>query len=87
MGQSLKYTEPTIWALRKNAVKDDVAEQQPGTLYEHLFGYDPIRVQAPANKLEGKIRRGSAENPALNIINPQTNFLVMEMASENSEEA
>lgn len=82
MGQSLKYTEPTIWALRKNAVKDEPVEQT-GSLYEHLFGYDPIKVQAPANKMEGKIRRGSAENPALNIINPATNFLVMEIVSED----
>ena len=88
MGQVFKTVEPTIWALRKNGVKQD-EEQDVGTLYEHLYGYDPIRVM-PLNRIAGdkkNIRKGSAENPELNIIAPQTNFIVMELASEDPSNA
>lgn len=82
MAQLLKSVEPTIWALRKNGrQKHDGAD---GTLYEHLYGYDPIRVLRPdaANGREEAIHKGSAENPNLNILNAETNFAVMELASE-----
>ncbi len=83
MAQLLKSVEPTIWALRKNAKKK---EDSISTLYEHLYGYDPIRVARPevADEPEQAIRKGSAENPNLNILNSGTNFMVMELASEDS---
>ena len=84
MAQLLKSVEPTIWALRKNTKKKD----DPATLYEHLYGYDPIRVARPdQDGQEEAIRKGSAENPNLNIINPVTNFMVMELASEDDQKA
>lgn len=87
MGQALKYTEPTIWALRKNAHLDEQrADGRPASLYEHIFGYEPIRVTPPPSQTEEEIRKGSAENPNLNIINPVTNFIVMELASEEAED-
>ncbi len=77
--------EPTIWALRRNvrATKQNNTPQTTptDTLYEHLFGYDPIRVMKDRERFED-IHKGSAENPQLNIINPVTNFTVMELASE-----
>lgn len=82
MGQLLKNVEPTIWALRKNSKAEENAIP---SLYEHLYGYDPIRVM-PVNKISDKkeaIRKGSAENPNLNILNPGTNFMVRELASED----
>lgn len=76
MGQSYKYTEPTIWALRKNArAEHEVAD----SLYGHLYGYDPIRVPSQETMQES-VRKGSAENPQLNIINSQTNFIVRALA-------
>ena len=83
MAQLLKSVEPTIWALRKNAKKK---EDGISTLYEHLYGYDPIRVivNPETDEPEQAIRKGSAENPHLNIINPETNFTVMELASEDT---
>ncbi len=75
MKQILHNMEPTIWALRKNGHKE---EEVQSSLYEHLFGYDPIKV----NGKEEAIRKGSAENPGLNIINPKTNFALVEIASD-----
>ena len=85
MAQLLKSVEPTIWALRKNTKKKD----DPSSLYEHLYGYDPIRVSRPemAEEQDETIRTGSAENPQLNILNPVTNFMVMELASEDEQKA
>lgn len=92
MGQSFKYTEPTIWALRKNAKEHDAASLPANdlNLYTHLFGYDPIRVAADtlgAETHDETIRRGSSENPTLNIINPTTNFMIKELASEDPSKA
>lgn len=90
-GLAIKSTQPTIWALRKNvrAHQDNNAPATSGdTLYEHLFGYDPIRLlggQSAAPALDAT--PVSAENPHLNIIHSQTNFLVMEMASEDPSNA
>lgn len=94
--QPIKPTQPTIWALRRNvrAVQDN--EPQPmvkdvsssGTLYEHLFGYDPIQVRSQTSAIENSHGSTvSAENPKLNIINPQTNFLVREMVSDDPSNA
>lgn len=89
MGQSFELiTEPTIWALRKNTRK---AGDAAPTLYEHLYGYDPIKVvrntvdATPED--EEAVRKGSAENPGLNIIAPSTNFTVMELASDEPSNA
>ena len=84
MAKLLKSVEPTIWALRKNAKKK---KDDPATLYEHLYGYDPIRVIIPQNEAEEAIHKGSAENPQLNILNPRTNFMVMELASDDTSKA
>lgn len=92
MYTSLKPTQPTIWALRRNVrVQDnqppsaDIPETpvSAGTLYEHLFGYDPIRVlgeHAAPKPMDAAV---TAENPKLNILNPQTGFLVREIASDD----
>ncbi len=50
----MKYTEPTIWALRKNGVVEQHRPDSEATLYEHLFGYDPIRVNPPVIRIEGE---------------------------------
>lgn len=90
IGQNIKQTQPTIWALRKNvrAHQDNEPPAASGTLYEHLFGYDPIRlmggqVAAPATDTAPV----SAENPNLNIIHSQTNFLVRELVSDDPSNA
>lgn len=80
MGQLLS-PEPTIWALRKNTRKEDEGRAESGTLYEHIFGYDPIRINN-ANGDNDAIQKGCSENPKLNLINPQTNFAVVEIASD-----
>ena len=78
--------EPTIWALRKNPRAQTVtASTDDPTLYEHLFGYDPIsllRRQSKADTADMDAGATSAENPNLNIINPETNYAVMELASD-----
>lgn len=93
MGQAFKYTEPTIWALRKGARHDgadmiaDEANNAP-SLYEHIYGYDPIRIvrnRTENDKNRAAIQKGSAENPGLNILNPQTNFVVKAMTSDQGE--
>jgi hypothetical protein len=87
MKQSFPYTEPTIWALRKNvhATKQDNA---PVTLYEHIYGYDPIKVvRGNEEDTKGNVRKGSAENPSLNILNSETNFLVREIVSDDPSNA
>lgn len=73
--------EPTIWALRKKGILESEETSVP-SLYEHLFGYDPIQLVVKPET----IRKGSAENPALNIINPQTNFTLVEIASDMKPE-
>lgn len=80
-------TQPTIWALRKNvrAYQDNNPQPASGnTLYEHLFGYDPIRLvgQPPLTARREEHTVVTAENPNLNIINPKTNFAVMEIAAD-----
>lgn len=93
--QSLKPTEPTIWALRRNtsnqnrAAAQTAASAPEGTLYEHLFGYDPIRLRGPvaAPARPEEVQKGSAENPKLNILNPATNFLVKELTSDDGANA
>jgi hypothetical protein len=86
MGKAMPSVEPTIWALRKNGLRVEQNDSDISSLYEHLYGYDPIRLTSmPAkmqNSQEHSIRRGSAENPGLNIINPMTNFAVMEIAAD-----
>jgi hypothetical protein len=79
--------EPTIWALRKNPRAANEAAIGDHSLYEHLFGYDPIRMitGVRSNQVEDSVPT-SAENPNLNILNAGTNFAVMEMASELEEE-
>ncbi len=77
MGQSYKYTEPTIWALRKSTRQ---VRDATHSLYEHLYGYEPIRMPA-GDEGEERVRRGSAQNPQLNIINPQTNFAIRSLDS------
>lgn len=85
--------QPTIWALRKNvrAHQDNTPASTSGnTLYEHLFGYDPIRLLGPAGAALATRPESSpvtADNPKLNIIHSQTNFLVMEMASDEPQES
>ena len=91
MGQSFKMTtEPTIWALRKNTRK--VQNDAAPTLYEHIYGYDPIQVVRNvvtdgSPEEEEAVRKGSAENPGLNILAPATNFLVMELTSDEPSNA
>lgn len=79
--------EPTIWALRKNPRAANEAAADDHSLYEHLFGYDPIRMitGAAQNHMEDTAPT-SAENPNLNILNARTNFAVVELASEMEEE-
>lgn len=94
MAQTFKYTEPTIWALRKGVRVGDAPEGADDanagpSLYEHIYGYDPIRIvrnRAEREKSREAIQKGSAENPALNILNPQTNFVVKAMTSDVKEQ-
>jgi hypothetical protein len=82
---AVRPTHPTIWALRRNvrASQDNVppAETPPETasLYEHLFGYDPIQMLGRPKTAAPEV----AENPKLNILNSQTNFMAVKLASEN----
>lgn len=93
--QPIKPTQPTIWALRRNvrAAQDNepqlsVNNVSTGTLYEHLFGYDPIHIARQAAPTDiSEDAAISAENPKLNIINPQTNFLVREIVSDDPSNA
>lgn len=84
MGQSFKYVEPTIWALRKNVRK--VEDEAVPTLHQHIYGYEPIRVSRREETQEN-VRKGSAENPELNILNPVTSFMVVKLASEDASKA
>lgn len=88
MKRSFPYTEPTIWALRKN-VRGTKQNNDPAALYEHIYGYDPIKVMRGDEEKTTRenVRKGSAENPSLNIINPQTNFLVREIVSDDPSNA
>lgn len=91
----LKATEPTIWALRRNTSNQNEGQLQTGlsrelsaaTLYEHLFGYDPIRLLGlPASRAteapSSASRETAATNPRLQILNPATSFTVSELASD-----
>lgn len=79
--------EPTIWALRKNPHNGNSPKGNDHSLYEHIFGYDPISLlRSPDRPSEDKAGATSAANPQLNIINPETNFAVMELVSEDPEE-
>jgi len=82
----IRAPEPTIWALRKNvaATRQDNVAPVERSLYEHIYGYEPIRV---TRDNEETIRKGSAENPGLNIINPATNFVAVQIASEDLPKA
>ncbi len=86
MGQSMKYTytEPTIWALRKNTKQ---VRDATHSLYEHLYGYDPIRVPEHDAEEEESVRKGSAENPNLNILDSTTNFIAVQLASKEASKA
>lgn len=77
--------EPTIWALRRNPRAPETpaaSNDQGGSLYQHLFGYDPIELLKKSSPDGEAMAQTSAENPKLNIINPETNFAVMEIVSE-----
>lgn len=88
MKQSFPYTEPTIWALRKNVRATKQDNNDPATLYEHIYGYDPIKVvRGHEEGSQENVRKGSAENPSLNIINSQTNFLVRDLVSDDPSNA
>lgn len=80
-----KSTEPTIWALRRQGLLDERASTHIPSLFEHLYGYDPIRVlgKLSADPTEREaLNKGAATNPRLNIIDPETRFAVSEIASE-----
>jgi len=81
MRQSFRFPENTLWALRKNGHKQ--ATERVPSLHEALLGYEPIRIAEQDNETP----MVSAENPQLNIITSQTNFLVMELASEDTPKA
>lgn len=81
MRQSFRFPEPTLWALRKSGLKNRAAamENRAPTLYEHLLGYEPVGIPEQNNK-EDDIH-------TLPILNPQTGFLVNELASEGPSKA
>lgn len=98
-GQPRPYAPPTIWALRagiradglqdnrKDATKSPSDTTYGGTLYEHLFGYDPISV-SPARRADAPAPAPiGAENPQLNILAPKTNFIVRDLVSEDTDDA
>lgn len=76
--------EPTIWALRKQGLLDERSTHIP-SLFEHLYGYDPIRIlgKLSADPAEREaLSKGAATNPRLNIIDAETRFAVAEIASD-----
>ncbi|PZQ45684.1 MAG: hypothetical protein DI551_06655 [Micavibrio aeruginosavorus] len=84
--------EPTIWALRHNPRATANLNGKGGQdgLYQHLFGYNPIDLlgqSLAAEKRPAVAHGASAENPNLNIIQSETNFLLMEIASEMPPDA
>lgn len=81
-GLAVPPPEPTIWALRKNPRAANTDSKDDHSLYEHLFGYDPIKLARTSGSNGGKTASTSAENPNLNILNAGTNFTVREMASD-----
>jgi hypothetical protein len=88
MKQTFPYTEPTIWALRKNVRASKQDNNDPAALYEHIYGYDPIKVVRERGEApKENIRKSSAENPSLNILNSETNFLVREIVSDDPPKA
>lgn len=81
--QMLQSVEPTIWALRKKGLSER-ASRTP-SLFEHLYGYDPIRILAdlPADPIEREIQnRVIPGNPHVAVINPETSFALSEIASD-----
>ena len=85
--QPVQVPPPTIWALRKNVQAQDNHPSTTGNaaLYEPIFSNDSIRITAPADPTKETASTEavvSAENPQLNIINPETNFLVRELCSK-----
>lgn len=78
-----KSVEPTIWALRKKGLSER-ASRMP-SLFEHLYGYDPISILAdlPADPIEREAQsRAIPGNPHLAVINPETSFALAEIASD-----
>lgn len=79
--------EPTIWALRKNPRAANTDNAADHSLYEHLFGYDPISlVRGRQEPVEQDAGVTSAQNPNLNILNAETNFAVLELVSDLPED-
>ncbi len=106
MGPDRPYAPPTIWSLRAGIRRDGLQDNEKATLspketetlggaafYEHLFGYDPIRLlqqtMANPNRRSTDIPASpnSAENPRLNVIAPETNFIVRDLVSEDGDDA
>ena len=89
--QFLNPIQSTVLALRHNGRKaTEHADEDVSSLYEHLYGYDPIRVvsnRIDRRKPKADPKDSAAENPRLNIINPLTNYAVMEIASEETPNA
>lgn len=93
-GQQRPYAPPTIWSLRAGIRADGLQDNQKatklpietiggGTLYEHLFGYDPIRMM-PSPLAENAIQqKPSAENPRLNVLSAETNFALRDIVSDD----
>lgn len=84
MGQQMpKSLEPTIWALRKKGVSERAARTP--SLFEHLYGYDPIRIlgDLPADPIAREMQnRAIPGNPHLTVIDPGTSFALAEIASD-----
>ncbi len=96
-GQQRPYAPPTIWSLRAGIRADGLQDNQKatklpietiggGTLYEHLFGYDPIRMMKKAPDEEA-VSKPSAENPRLNVLSAETNFALRDMVSDDPPDA
>lgn len=92
-GLQRPYAPPTIWSLRAGIRADGLQDNQRttkspletiggGTLYEHLFGYDPIRMMPLPLAGNSTQQKPSAENPRLNVISAETNFALMEIAAD-----
>lgn len=81
-----KPIEPTIWALRKQGLIDERGSTTPPSLFEHLYGYDPIRIlgHLPADPVARAAMSADAvtNSPRLHILNPETRLAVAEIASD-----
>jgi hypothetical protein len=70
-------------ALRKKGLSE--RESLTPSLFEHLYGYDPIRILAdlPADPVARENRsRAVPGNPHIAVINPETSFALAEIASD-----